>query len=78
MAGTSDPRTASAQVTLPQGMCVLTASATVQLIASADHPPIFIEGEQVERIEITANFGSESEATYVTKSGRRIQASALR
>jgi hypothetical protein len=78
LAGTFDLSTATAQVTLPAGTSVITASATVELLASADIPPMFIEGERVARIEITANFGGESDLVYVTKSGRRIAASALR
>jgi hypothetical protein len=78
LAGTFDLSTGTAQVTLPTGMSVLTASATVELLASADTPPMFIEGERVAQIEVNASYGGESEVTYITKSGRRVPASSLR
>jgi hypothetical protein len=55
---------------LPSGMCVLTASAVVDVSSQA----MFIDGERVNRIEIAAAYGRASELTYLTQSGRRIKA----
>lgn len=72
LAGSDSASTASASVTLPNGMSVVSALAVIDLtIAKAD--PIFIEGERVNRIEVAATFRGPSELTYVTQSGRRIK-----
>jgi hypothetical protein len=74
LAGTEPASTASASITLPAGISVVTASAVIDLtIASAK--PLFLEGERVNRIEVAATFGGASELTYVTQSGRRIKRS---
>ena len=72
LAGTESASTASASVSLPGGISVITASAVIDLtVASAK--PLFIDGERVNRIEVAATFGGPSELTYVTQSGRRIK-----
>ena len=72
LAGTEAASTASASLTLPGGISVVSASAVIDLtIASA--LPLFLEGERVNRIEVAATFGGPSELTYVTQSGRRIK-----
>ncbi len=72
LAGSESASTASASVTLPGGISVVSASAVIDLtIASAK--PFFMEGERVNRIEVAATFGGASELTYVTQSGRRIK-----
>jgi hypothetical protein len=72
LSGTESSSTASASVTLPGGISVVSASAVIDLtLASAK--PLFIEGERVNRIEVAATFGGPSELTYVTQSGRRIK-----
>jgi hypothetical protein len=72
LAGSDSASTASASVTLPGGMSVVSALGVIDLtIASAK--PLFIEGERVNRIEVAATFGGPSELTYVTQSGRRIK-----
>jgi hypothetical protein len=73
LAGTSAASTGTANVTLPTGMSVLTATATIDLmIASAR--PMFVDGERVNRMEIAAVYGGASRLTYITQSGRRIVA----
>ncbi len=75
LAGTEGASTASASVTLPGGISVISASAVIDLtIAKAN--PMFIDGERVNRIEVAAVFGGPSELTYITQSGRRIKRSA--
>ncbi len=72
LSGTQAASTASASLSLPSGMCVLTASAVVDLSQQA----IVIDGERVNRIEIAATYGGPSQVTYVTQSGRRIAGKA--
>lgn len=76
LAGTQEASSATASVTLPPGMSALFATATVDLTA-ADAQALSLEGEQVERMEVTAAYSRGSELTYITQSGRRIPASAL-
>jgi hypothetical protein len=72
LAGTESSSTASASVTLPGGISVVSASAVIDLtVASAK--PLFMDGERINRIEVAATFGGPSELTYVTQSGRRIK-----
>ncbi len=74
LAGTEAASTATASITLPGGLTVVSGSAVIDLtIASAK--PLFMEGERVNRIEVAAIFGRASELTYVTQSGRRIKRS---
>jgi hypothetical protein len=70
LAGTVANSTATANVTLPVGMNLITATVVVNLSASAR--PLFIDGQQIARIEVAAVYGAKSEVTYVTRSGRRI------
>ena len=72
LAGSESASTASANVTLPGGISVISALAVIDLtIAKAK--PMFIEGERVNRIEVAATFGGAPELTYITQSGRRIR-----
>ena len=74
LAGTEAASTASASVTLPSGMSVITATAVCDLTL-AKARPMFIDGERVRSFEVAAVFGSPSEVTYITESGRRIRKS---
>ncbi len=72
LAGTAASSNTTAQVTLPTGLSVISAIATIDLtIAKAE--PIFIQGERVDKVEIAASFGGASEVTYITRSGKRIR-----
>jgi hypothetical protein len=74
LTGTESASTASASVTLPTGMCVISAVGVIDLTI-AQAKPMFMDGERVHRIEVAATFGGASELTYVTESGRRIKQS---
>ena len=74
LAGTESSSTASASVTLPSGISVISALGVIDLTV-AKAAPIFMNGERVNRIEVAATFGGASELTYVTQSGRRIRQS---
>ena len=71
LTGTEAASTASASLSLPTGVSVISASAVIDLTSKAD--PLFMDGERVNRIEVAAVFGGASEVTYVTQSGRRIK-----
>lgn len=72
LAGTEAASTATASLTLPAGMSVISAIAVCDLtLASAK--PMFINGERVNRIEVATVHGAASEVTYVMQSGRRIR-----
>jgi hypothetical protein len=71
LTGSIASSTATASINLPVGMNVITATVTVTLSASVR--PLFIDGQQIGRIEVAAVYGrSGSEVTYISTSGRRI------
>ena len=73
LAGTLPSATATASLTLPtSGISVITATATVDGLLAFNNKPIFIDGEQVKRVEIAATFGGQSRVTYITASGKRV------
>jgi len=72
LSGTVAASTATASVSLPAGMSVISATATIDLTI-ARLRPMFINGERVNRIEVAAVYGGESRVTYITQSGRRIK-----
>jgi len=74
LTGTDTASTASASLTLPTGMCVISAVGVIDLTI-AQAKPMFMDGERVNRIEVAATFGGASELTYITESGRRIKQS---
>jgi hypothetical protein len=69
LTGTLAASTASASVSIPDGLCVIQASGTIDVAASA----MMINGERVKSIEVTATFGGEPSVTYVTASNKRIR-----
>jgi hypothetical protein len=77
LAGTVADSSATASVTLPIAVSLLTATAFIDLTQStAKSPgfnPIFIDGERVIRMEVAASFGGKSEITYITESGKRVK-----
>ena len=74
LTGSEAGSTATASVTLPGGISVVSASAVIDLTL-AKLNPVFINGERVRQIEVAATFGGASELIYVTESGRRIKRS---
>ena len=69
--GTPATTSGTAQLSLPLGISLITASLTVDL-TQAKLEPIFIDGEKIDRIEVTAVYGGDSQTTYITNSGKRI------
>ena len=73
LAGTLPSSTATASLTLPTaGVSVITATASVDGLIAFNQRPVFIDGEQVKRVEIAATFGGQSRVTYITASGKRV------
>ena len=69
LTGTLASSTATASISLPDGISVIQAAGTIdvagtQLTAS--------NGEKVKRIEVSATYGGRSTITYITESGKRI------
>lgn len=50
---------------------MISASASFTILASAGGP-VFVEGEEVERVRVTAGYGGAAHVAYVTKSGRAV------
>jgi hypothetical protein len=70
---TATPSVTSAisSINLPLGTSVISAVAVIDL-GLAKLEPMFMEGEKVDRIEVTAVYGRKSQVTYITSSGKRI------
>ena len=79
LAGTTAASTATASVSLPDGKCILYASATIDLTAQTPGVArLKMGGEPVDKILVAAVYGGPSEVTYILHSGRKIVvASAL-
>lgn len=69
--GTPATTSGTAQLSLPLGISLITASLTVDL-TQAKLEPIFIDGEKIDLIEVTAVYGGDSQTTYITSNGKRI------
>jgi hypothetical protein len=72
LTGTTASSSTTISVSLPPGVNVLTASAIIDLTVARSGPPLLINGDKIDRIEIAATFGEASRITYVTHSGKRI------
>jgi hypothetical protein len=73
LSGTQASSTATATVTLPSGLLLVTASTTIDLTVAKNFAPIFMDGERVLKMEVAATFGGKSDVTYITESGKRIK-----
>jgi len=69
LSGTLAASTATASISVPDGICVIQASGTIDVVASA----MMINGERVKTIEVTATFGGKPTVTYVTASNKRVR-----
>jgi len=72
LAGTQAATSATASVTIPTDQpAVITATTSFTIVASSGGP-VFVQGEAVERVRVTAGWGGASQVAYITKSGREI------
>jgi hypothetical protein len=69
LSGTLAASTATASISVPDGICVIQASGTIDVTSSA----MMINGERVKTIEVTATFGGKPVVTYVTASNKRVR-----
>ncbi len=73
LAGTQTATTATMSVTIPTDQpAVISATTSFTIVAAAGGGPVFVEGEEVEQVRVTAVLGGASSVAYVTKSGREI------
>ena len=70
LTGTLSSSTATASITLPDGISVIQASGTIDVAALA----MVINGERIKSIEVNAVFGGQQTVTYITASNKRIKA----
>ena len=79
LAGTLAASTANASVTIPTDEpSIVSASASFVLTAASGSGPVFVHGEEVERVRVTATPGGASSVAYVTQSGREVPVSTAR
>lgn len=72
LTGTQASTTASLSLTIPTNQpSVITASASFTLLASSGGP-VLVQGEEVERMRVSAALGGASRVAYVTRSGREV------
>jgi hypothetical protein len=68
---TNNTCTASLSLQLTRTSLIIATTTVDGLLAFGR--PIFIDGERVNKVEIAAAFGGQSEITYITDSGRRLK-----
>lgn len=71
LTGTLAASSATTTLTLPSGMSVISATATIDM-TTASAKPMFFNGERINHIEVAASYGGTSQVTYVTSSGKRL------
>lgn len=77
LAGTDASSTTTASVSLPDGKCVLYASATVDLTGTPIAMRMRMDGEPVDKILVASVYGGPSQLTYILHSGRKIDIGKL-
>ena len=71
LAGTAASSTASASVNLPDGKCVLYATATINLTGTPSAQRLKINGDPVDQIVVAAEYGGPGQVTYILHSGTK-------
>jgi hypothetical protein len=73
LTGSLAATSASASLTIPTNRpSLLLATVTFTLTAAGGGGPLFVEGEPVDTVRVTAAWGGDSQVTYITRSGREI------
>jgi hypothetical protein len=77
LSGTAALSTATASLTIPDGVSVINATVVINLNPSnptkgASLLPMYVDGERVTRMEVSTTYGGASQMVYVTQSGRRV------
>jgi hypothetical protein len=72
LAGTFASSTASAAVTIPTNEPSVIGAFASFMLAASGGAPLYVRGEDVERVRVTATPDGPSVVVYVTKTGREI------
>jgi hypothetical protein len=73
LTGTSASSSASVALTLPTNQpSVISATTSFTITSSAGTGPAFVDGEEVERVRVSATAGDPAHVAYVTRSGREV------
>jgi hypothetical protein len=73
LTGTLASTIASASLTLPTNQAsAVSIWASFTLSAAARGGPVFVEGEEIERVRVSATLGGGGHVAYVTRSGREL------
>jgi hypothetical protein len=73
LTGTLASSSASVALTLPTNQPnVISATASFTITSSAGNGPVLVDGEEVERVRVSATAGGRTHVAYVTRSGREV------
>ena len=78
LTGTLTASSASVSVTIPTNEPFVLSASTSFPLASLGSGPVFVEGEEVERVRVTATVGGPSQIAYITRSSREVQVGLAR
>lgn len=75
LSGTDEASSATTALSLNmERISVITATATFTYQTAANGMPLYVEGEKVEKVRVSASLGGSSVVTYITESGREVAA----
>jgi hypothetical protein len=78
LSGTLGSSSASVSVTIPTNEPFVLSASTSFPLASLGGGPVFVEGEEVERVRVTATVGGSTQIAYITRSGREVRVGLAR
>lgn len=78
LSGTLTASSASASVTIPTNEPFVLSASTSFSLASLGGGPVYVEGEDVVRVRVTATVGGPMQIAYITRSGREVQVGLAR
>lgn len=78
LSGTLTSSSASAGVAIPTNEPFVLSASTSFPLASLGGGPVYVEGEEVERVWVSVVLGGASEITYLTRSGREVRVGLAR
>lgn len=75
LSGTNSLSTGTAQITISsRSTNVLMATATFTLQTASNQTPVYVDGEKVVKMRVASVLGGKSSITYITESGKEVQA----
>ena len=75
LSGTLGSSSASASVTIPPNEPFVLSASTSFPLASLGGGPVYVKGEEVGLVRVTATVGGPTQIAYITRSGREVQVS---